>query len=124
MQSFNDLIAGFYIALEPQNFLWCFIGVTIGNIVGVLPGMGVVSAISILLPLTFGLKPITAILMLSGIFYGAQYGGAICSIPRSFAYCWANLFQIFQDQKIAHAFTLKQSHNKHQDINHPVVYMP
>jgi hypothetical protein len=52
------------------------------------------------------------------------YGGAICSIPRSFAYCWANLFQIFQDQKIAHAFTLKQSHNKHQDINHPVVYMP
>jgi putative tricarboxylic transport membrane protein len=80
MQSFNDLIAGFYIALEPQNFLWCFIGVTIGNIVGVLPGMGVISAISILLPLTFGLKPITAILMLSGIFYGAQYGGAICSI--------------------------------------------
>ena len=52
----------------------------VGNLVGVLPGMGVLSAISILLPLTFGMKPVAAVLMLSGIYYGAQYGGAICSI--------------------------------------------
>jgi putative tricarboxylic transport membrane protein len=78
--AFADLLHGFSVALEPHNLLWCFVGVTVGNLVGVLPGMGVLSAISILLPLTFGMKPVAAILMLSGIFYGAQYGGAICSI--------------------------------------------
>ena len=76
----TDLMHGFSIALEPHNLLWCFVGVMVGNLVGVLPGMGVLSAISILLPLTFGMKPVAAVLMLSGIYYGAQYGGAICSI--------------------------------------------
>ena len=76
----GDLSHGFGIALEPHNLLWCFVGVFLGNMVGVLPGMGVLSAISILLPLTFGMKPVAAILMLAGITYGAQYGGAICSI--------------------------------------------
>ncbi len=80
MGGLEGLMHGFSVALEPQNLLWCFVGVTIGNLVGVLPGMGVLSAVSILLPLTFGMKPVAAILMLSGIFYGAQYGGAICSI--------------------------------------------
>ena len=80
MNGFEGLMHGFSIALEPHNLLWCFVGVTIGNLVGVLPGMGVLSAVSILLQLTFGMKPVAAILMLSGIFYGAQYGGAICSI--------------------------------------------
>jgi putative tricarboxylic transport membrane protein len=80
LTGFDGLMHGFGIALEPHNLLWCFIGVMVGNLVGVLPGMGVLSAISILLPLTFSLDPIPAILMLSGIYYGAQYGGAICSI--------------------------------------------
>ena len=60
--------------------MWCFIGVLVGNMVGVLPGMGPLATISILLPLTFGIKPVGAILMLAGVFYGSQYGGAICSI--------------------------------------------
>jgi TctA family transporter len=77
---FVDLMHGFSIALEPHNLMWCFLGVLIGNLVGVLPGMGVLSTISILLPLTFAMKPVAALLMLSGIYYGAQYGGAICSI--------------------------------------------
>jgi TctA family transporter len=77
---FADLMHGFGIALEPHNLMWCFLGVLIGNLVGVLPGMGVLSTISILLPLTFAMKPVAALLMLSGIYYGAQYGGAICSI--------------------------------------------
>ncbi|WP_375463927.1 tripartite tricarboxylate transporter permease [uncultured Methylobacterium sp.] len=76
----SDLAHGFEVALQPANFLACFAGVLLGNIVGVLPGMGVMAAISILLPLTFAMPPVAAILMLSGIFYGAQYGGAICSI--------------------------------------------
>ena len=78
--AWQDLFHGFELALQPGNLLWCFIGVTIGNLVGVLPGMGVLSAVSILLPLTFGMQPLAAILMIAGIFYGAQYGGAICSI--------------------------------------------
>ena len=76
----SDLWYGFGVALEPQNLMWCFVGVLVGNMVGVLPGMGPLATISILLPLTFGIKPVGAILMLSGVFYGAQYGGAICSI--------------------------------------------
>ena len=76
----TDLWYGFGVALEPHNLVFCFLGVLIGNIVGVLPGMGVLATISILLPLTFGMKPVAAILMLAGVFYGAQYGGAICSI--------------------------------------------
>jgi TctA family transporter len=64
----------------PMNLLWCFLGVLVGNMVGVLPGMGPLATISILLPLTFGMKPVGAILMLAGVMYGAQYGGAICSI--------------------------------------------
>ena len=80
MTAIHDLGHGFAVALLPANLLWCFVGVLIGNLVGVLPGLGVLSTVSILLPLTFGMKPVAAILMLAGIFYGAQYGGAICSI--------------------------------------------
>ena len=76
----TDLWYGFGVALEPHNVMWCFIGVFVGNMVGVLPGMGPLATISILLPLTFGIKPVGAILMLAGVFYGSQYGGAICSI--------------------------------------------
>jgi putative tricarboxylic transport membrane protein len=76
----SDLGHGFGVALQPTNFMWCLLGVLFGNLVGVLPGMGVMAAISVLLPLTFAMKPVAAILMLAGIYYGAQYGGAICSI--------------------------------------------
>ena len=76
----TDLWYGFGVALEPHNLMYCFLGVLVGNLVGVLPGMGPVATISILLPLTFGIQPVPAILMLSGVYYGAQYGGAICSI--------------------------------------------
>jgi putative tricarboxylic transport membrane protein len=76
----HGLWFGFQIALEPHNLLWCFVGVLVGNMVGVLPGMGPLATISILLPLTFGMQPVAALLMLAGVFYGAQYGGAICSI--------------------------------------------
>ncbi|HTH98357.1 MAG TPA: tripartite tricarboxylate transporter permease [Stellaceae bacterium] len=76
----QGLWQGFGVALEPTNLLWCFIGVLCGNVVGVLPGMGVTATMSVLLPLTFAMKPVAAILMLAGIYYGAMYGGAICSI--------------------------------------------
>ncbi|TDU00845.1 TctA family transporter [Azorhizobium sp. AG788] len=80
MDAVSGLIHGFGIALQLNNFGACLLGVLIGNIVGVLPGLGVMTAISMLLPLTFAMPPVAAILMLAGIYYGAQYGGAICSI--------------------------------------------
>ncbi len=76
----TDLWYGFGVAFEPHNLFFCFLGVLVGNMVGVLPGLGPIATISILLPLTFGMKPVAAILMLAGVFYGSQYGGAICSI--------------------------------------------
>lgn len=79
-QSLHDLLFGFGIAFEPQNLMWSFFGVLVGNLIGVLPGMGALSAISILLPLTYVMHPVPAILMLAGIFYGSQYGGAIGAI--------------------------------------------
>jgi TctA family transporter len=79
-QSLLDLMQGFGVALQPHNLMWSFVGVLIGNLIGVLPGMGALSAISMLLPLTYTMHPIPAILMLAGIFYGSQYGGAIGAI--------------------------------------------
>ena len=79
-QSLHDLWSGFGVALLPSNLLWSFVGVLIGNLIGVLPGMGALSAISMLLPLTYAMSPVPAILMLAGIFYGSQYGGAIGAI--------------------------------------------
>jgi TctA family transporter len=79
-QALVDLWAGFGVALEPHNLMWSFFGVLIGNLIGVLPGMGALSAISMLLPLTYTMHPVPAILMLAGIFYGSQYGGAIGAI--------------------------------------------
>jgi TctA family transporter len=80
MDVFSSLAHGFAIALEPKALLFCFFGVTLGTFVGVLPGIGALAAISICLPITFYLEPTTALIMLAGIFYGAQYGGSTTSI--------------------------------------------
>jgi TctA family transporter len=79
-QALSDLWQGFGVALEMHNLMWSFFGVLMGNLIGVLPGMGPLSAISILLPLTYSMPPVAAILMLAGIYYGSQYGGAIGAI--------------------------------------------
>jgi len=76
----HDLWFGFGVAFQGTNLMWSFFGVLMGNLIGVLPGMGALSAISILLPLTYVMHPVPAILMLAGIFYGSQYGGAIGAI--------------------------------------------
>jgi TctA family transporter len=72
--SLMQLMYGFGVALQPSNFMWCVFGVLVGNLIGVLPGMGPLSTISMLLPLTYVIAPVPAILMLAGIFYGSQYG--------------------------------------------------
>jgi putative tricarboxylic transport membrane protein len=76
----NNLFQGFHIVFQPNNILFCFLGVLMGTLVGVLPGLGPTGAISILLPVTFRMSPTSAIIMLAGIYYGAMYGGSTTSI--------------------------------------------
>ncbi|KAA1418276.1 tripartite tricarboxylate transporter permease [Mumia zhuanghuii] len=80
MDSISPVIDGFGVVMQPENLLYCLIGVLVGMLVGVLPGLGPAATIAILLPLTFAVEPVTAIIMLAGIFYGAQYGGTITSV--------------------------------------------
>jgi len=80
MDILHHIFYGLGVALQPVNLLFCFIGVLIGTLVGVLPGLGPVAAISLLLPATFRAPPVASIIMLSGIYYGAMYGGSTTSI--------------------------------------------
>ena len=78
---FHNLSIGFGVALSRQNLMYCFGGVLLGTLIGVLPGIGPVATIAMLLPITFNLSPISALIMLAGIYYGAQYGGSSDAIP-------------------------------------------
>ena len=80
MEIFEKVLYGFQIAVLPMNLVACFIGVSLGTFIGVLPGLGPIATISILFPITLTMPPETAIIMLAGIFYGAQYGGSTTSI--------------------------------------------
>jgi putative tricarboxylic transport membrane protein len=80
VEIFHGVLYGFQIALQPINLLYCFVGVFIGTLVGVLPGLGPAAAIALLLPSTFAAPPVSAIIMLAGIYYGAMYGGSTTSI--------------------------------------------
>lgn len=80
MELFSHLAIGFSAALSLTNVLYCFAGVLLGTLIGVLPGIGPTMTIALLLPVTFSLPPLSALIMLAGIFYGAQYGGSTTSI--------------------------------------------
>ncbi len=77
---FSNLILGFTVAMSAQNLMYCFIGCLLGTLIGVLPGIGPVATIAMLLPITFNLPPIPALIMLAGIYYGASYGGSTTAI--------------------------------------------
>ena len=76
----DNLILGFNVAVSLNNLFFCFVGVFIGTLIGVLPGIGPVATISLLLPVSFGMDPVTSIIMLCGVYYGAMYGGSTTSI--------------------------------------------
>jgi putative tricarboxylic transport membrane protein len=76
----TNLLNGFAVALAPVNLLWCFVGVVLGTVVGIMPGLGPPATIAMLLPLTFQMNPTSAMIMLAGIYYGAKYGGSTTSI--------------------------------------------
>src|ERR687889_1262201 len=76
----SNLSLGFGVALTPINLALAFLGCLVGTLIGVLPGVGPIDTIAMLLPITFGLDPVGALIMLAGIYYGAQYGGSTTSI--------------------------------------------
>jgi putative tricarboxylic transport membrane protein len=80
MDILHNLVLGFQVALLPTNLLFCFVGVVIGTLVGVLPGIGPVGAMALLLPATFAVPLSSSLIMLAGIYYGAMYGGSTTSI--------------------------------------------
>ncbi|MFZ9735193.1 MAG: tripartite tricarboxylate transporter permease [Burkholderiaceae bacterium] len=80
METLDGLLLGLRAALAPQILLYCFVGVFLGTLIGVLPGIGALAAISLLLPITYYIEPTAAIVMLAGVYYGAQYGGSTASI--------------------------------------------
>src|SRR5262245_56048850 len=80
METLDSLLLGFSVALQPGVLWYAFLGCLVGTVVGVLPGIGPLSGISILLPATFGLDTTKSVVMLAGIYYGSQYGGSTTSI--------------------------------------------
>jgi putative tricarboxylic transport membrane protein len=80
MDLLNNLALGFATAASPYNLLFCFTGVILGTLIGVLPGIGATATIAMLLPITFQLEPVSSLIMLAGIYYGAQYGGSTTAI--------------------------------------------
>jgi putative tricarboxylic transport membrane protein len=77
---FGNLVLGLSVAVSLQNLFWCFTGTVIGTAIGVLPGVGPVATLALLLPITYHLTPEGALIMLAGIYYGAQYGGSTTAI--------------------------------------------
>ena len=80
MDLISNLGLGFATAASPENLLFCLVGVILGTLIGVLPGIGATATIAMLLPITFQLEPVSSLIMLAGIYYGAQYGGSTTAI--------------------------------------------
>ncbi len=80
LEILDKVFYGFSVSLTPINLMFCFLGVLAGTLVGVLPGLGPIAAISLLLPITFKMSPVSAVILLAGIFYGSMYGGSTTSI--------------------------------------------
>ncbi len=80
MELLSNLALGFSVASSLANLLFCLIGVLLGTLIGVLPGIGATATIAMLLPITFQLEPVSSLIMLAGIYYGAQYGGSTTAI--------------------------------------------
>ena len=105
MDSFTNIFAnianGFGIAATPENLMYGMVGVLLGTAVGVLPGLGPAVAISLLLPITFGMEPISAFIMFGGIYYGAMYGGAMTAILVNTPGCSSSVVTTFDGHPLA-----------------------
>src|SRR3989304_5822092 len=77
---FANLVTGFSIAATPMNLLSAFVGCLVGTLIGVLPGIGSVTTVALLIPITFGMNPTAGLILMAGVYYGAMYGGSTTSI--------------------------------------------
>ena len=98
---FSNISSGFGVAATPENLMYGMIGVLLGTAVGVLPGLGPAVAISLLLPITFGMEPISAFIMFGGIYYGAMYGGAMTAILVNTPGCSSSAVTTFDGHPLA-----------------------
>ena len=80
MDTFESILYGFQVALTWQNIMFVFIGVLAGTIIGMLPGLGPISAIAVMIPLSYGMDPASALILMAGVYYGAIFGGSTSSI--------------------------------------------
>ena len=80
MDSFIHIMNGFSVSLTPINLWYTFLGVFMGTVIGVLPGIGPAAGIALLIPVSYGLNPTSALIMMAGVYYGAQYGGSTTAI--------------------------------------------
>ena len=103
MDALGALVEGFRVALTPINLLWALAGVTLGTIVGVLPGIGPALTVALLLPVTFSLPPIEAFIMFAGIYYGGMYGGSTTAILLNTPGESASVMTAVEDHLIARA---------------------
>src|SRR4051794_41956498 len=83
MDLISNLSIGFGVAFTPINLLYAFVGCLLGTLIGVLPGIGPVATLAMLLPATYALPPVSALIMLAGLYYGAQYGGSTTAVLRT-----------------------------------------
>ena len=80
MDTLTHILNGFTVCLQPINLWYTFVGCFLGTIIGVLPGIGPSATIALLIPMTYGMNPTSALIMMCGIFYGARYGGSTTAI--------------------------------------------
>ena len=99
----TGILHGFAVSLQPSNLFWCFVGCFLGTVVGILPGLGPAATIAMLLPLTFGMEPASGIIMLTGIYYGAKYGGSTTSILLNTPGESASIVTALEGNKMARA---------------------
>ena len=77
---FSNLMLGFDVALTPTNIMWVFIGGLLGTVIGMLPGLGPATGVAVLIPITYGMNPTTALITMCAVYYGAMFGGSRASI--------------------------------------------
>lgn len=103
MDLLNDVLGGFQVALQPQNLLFCLIGVVLGTLVGMLPGLNGAAGIAVLMPLVLPLEPVTALIMLAGLYYGAEYGSTISAVLIATPGDGASLVSVIDGHQMAKA---------------------
>lgn len=101
MDVINGMLSGFSVAFQPENVLFCLLGVVLGTFIGMLPGLGSASGVAVMLPLTLTLDPVTALIMLAGIYYGTEYGGTISAVLISTPGDGASLVTVLDGYKMA-----------------------